>query len=331
MKVFDRIYLLFLSVGQVYNVANHRRFFMVWLKRIGLFLIVNILVTVTISFVLNILGVGPYLSRVGMNYSSLIIFCLVWGMGGAFISLALSKYMAKWMMGVQIISPETNDPALRELLHEVHTLARTAELSVMPEVGVYDSPDVNAFATGPTKSSSLVAVSTGLLHRMNKQELRGVLGHEIAHIANGDMVTMTLIQGIVNAFAMFLARAIAFAITSAGSRDDDERGSSFTYFAIQMVLEIVFMILGSMVVAWFSRYREYRADKGGARLAGNSNMILALQRLQRAFETNTVEVQESASVQAMKISSRPSRFLSLFSTHPPLAERIKRLQKSTYN
>lgn len=304
---------------------------MVWLKRIGLFLVVNILVTFTISFVLNILGVGPYLTRFGMNYSALIVFCLVWGMGGAFISLALSKVMAKWMMGVQIIAPDTQDPVLRELIHEVHTLARTAELSEMPEVAVYESPDVNAFATGPTRSNSLVAVSTGLLNRMNKQELRGVLGHEIAHIANGDMVTMTLIQGIVNAFVMFLARAIAFAITSAGQRDEEERSSPFAYYAIQMVLEIVFMILGSMVVAWFSRYREYRADQGGARIAGNSNMIMALQRLQKTFDVNVADVQEPSSVQALKISTRPNRFLSLFSTHPPLEERIERLQKAAYN
>ncbi len=302
---------------------------MAWLKRIGLFLAVNMLVMLTISFVLNVLGVGPYLSAKGMNYGNLMAFCLVWGMGGAFISLALSRVMAKWMMGVQVISPDTHDPALQGLVQEVYALARGARLSVMPEVGIYDSPEVNAFATGPTKNRSLVAVSSGLLHRMRREELKGVLAHEVAHIANGDMVTMTLIQGIVNAFAMFLARAIAFGISMAGnSRDNEEssHGPGMSYYLVQFVLEMVFMVLGSMVVAWFSRYREFRADAGGAKLAGRGAMVAALQSLQRNVEM--IDPGAQPAVAALKISSRPGGLMRLFSTHPPLELRIERLLRA---
>ncbi|GIL17842.1 MAG: protease HtpX [Oligoflexia bacterium] len=298
---------------------------MTWLKRIGLFIAVNVLVVLTISIILNVLGVKPYLTAYGLNYQALIIFSLVWGMGGAFISLAMSRVMAKWMMGVQVISQDDRDPALRELVQMVHELSQAAQLPAQPEVGVYDSPEVNAFATGPSKSRSLVAVSTGLLRRMNRDEIRGVLGHEVAHIANGDMVTMTLIQGVVNAFVMFLARAMAYALTMSRGQDGEERqGTPISYYAIQFVLEMVFMVLGSMVVAWFSRYREYRADAGGARLAGRGNMIQALEGLKRSFDD--IEPSAQPSVQALKISSRPGGIMRLFSTHPPLEERIERLK-----
>lgn len=301
---------------------------MAWIKRIGLFLMVNVLVVVTISTVLNVLGVKPYLTANGLNMASLMVFCLVWGMGGAFISLAISRMMAKWMMGVQVITDETRDPELRQLRQTVHELARAAKLPAMPEVGVYDSPELNAFATGPTKSRSLVAVSTGLLRRMTPAEVKGVLGHEVAHIANGDMVTMTLIQGIVNAFAMFLARIIAYGLTMAKGRDGEESESSpFAYYAIQFVLEMVFMVLGSMVVAWFSRYREYRADNGGARLAGRDNMIQALEALRRSMDVQDESPQSA--IQALKISTRPNGFLKYFSTHPPLEERIEKLRNTT--
>jgi len=299
---------------------------MAWVKRIGLFLMVNILVMVTLSLVLSVLGVKPYLTARGIDYQSLMIFCLVWGMGGAFISLALSRVMAKWMMGVKIVPVDTRDPELKELVDVVHDLARTARLPAMPQVGVYESPEVNAFATGPSKSRSLVAVSTGLMRRMNRDEVKGVLGHEVAHIANGDMVTMTLIQGIVNAFVMFLARAIAFALTMTKGNDGEERqGTPMSYFLVQFALEMVFMVLGSMVVAWFSRLREYRADAGGARIAGRENMVQALEGLRRNIEA--VDPSPQPSVAALKISSRPGGFLKLFSTHPPLEERIERLKR----
>jgi heat shock protein HtpX len=249
-------------------------------------------------------------------------------MGGALISLALSRVMAKWMMGVQVIPPDTRDSELRELVQTVYGLARSAKLTTMPEVGIYDSPEINAFATGPTKSRALVAVSSGLLQRMNQEQMRGVLGHEVTHIANGDMVTMTLIQGVVNAFVMFLSRVIAFALTM-NKNDNDNRSSSsppFAYYAVQMVLEIVFMIFGSMVVAWFSRYREFRADAGGARLAGKESMINALQALQRTFDE--VDPTAQPAIQSMKISSKPGGIMKLFSSHPPLEVRIERLQKS---
>lgn len=299
---------------------------MAWFKRIGIFLAVNAVVILTISIILNILGVKPYITAYGLDYESLLIFCLIWGMGGAFISLALSRVMAKWMMGVQIVPQDTRDPELRELVQMVRELSDAANLPKMPEVGVYESHEVNAFATGPSKSRSLVAVSTGLLSRMKREEVRGVLGHEIAHIANGDMVTMTLVQGVVNAFVMFLARAIAYALTMTKGQDSEERqGTPMSYYAIQFVLEMAFMILGSMVVAWFSRYREYRADAGGAQIAGRNNMIQALEGLKRTFED--VDPSSQPAVQALKISSRPGGIMRLFSTHPPLDERIERLKK----
>ncbi len=293
-------------------------------KRIGLFLLVNVLVIVTISFLLAVLGVQPYLTARGIDYRSLLAFCLVWGMGGAFVSLALSRFMAKQMMGVRVIDPRTGDSQAQLLLQTVQRLAQGAGIP-MPEVGVYASDDVNAFATGPTRSRSLVAVSTGLLRRMDRSEVEGVLGHEITHIANGDMVTMTLLQGVVNAFAMFLARAIAWGIAQATRRDDREAGlGSFgMVFAIQIVLEIVFMLLGAIVIAWFSRWREFRADAGGARLAGRQSMVRALQALQRGVEG--VEPAPE-SIAAFRISN-PGRMMMLFASHPPLAERIARLQQ----
>lgn len=299
---------------------------MAMFKRIGLFLMVNALVVVTISLILNLLGVKPYLTARGIDYGALMVFCLVWGMGGAFISLGLSRIMAKWTMGVQIIPPDAREPELRELVNTVHSLARAANLPAMPEVGIYESPEINAFATGPTKSRSLVAVSSGLLQRMDRDEVRGVLGHEVAHIANGDMVTMTLLQGVINAFVMFLARIIAFAITSTRGNDGEERsGSPLAMMAVTFVLEMVFMVLGSIVVAWFSRYREYRADAGGARLAGRDSMVRALQGLQRTID-RSVDADAPMAVQSLKISGRPSGFLALFSTHPPLEARIERLK-----
>ncbi len=295
-------------------------------KRVILFLLVNFLVVITISFILSIFHVQPFLSQHGINYQSLMIFCFIWGMGGAFISLLLSKVMAKWLMGVQIIDPNTNDPGLRQLLDIVYNLAQKARLSDMPEVGIYQSPELNAFATGATKRSSLVAVSSGLLQRMNRDELEGVLGHEIAHIANGDMVTMTLLQGVINAFVMFLARVLAYVVS--GMRDRSESGLASTgfYYILVFVFEIVFMILGSIVIAFYSRFREFRADKGGAELAGREKMINALKALQRNIEVKDERTEQPA-FQAFKISNTKG-VLNLFATHPPLAERIERLQNS---
>jgi heat shock protein HtpX len=305
-----------------------------FMKRIFLFLLVNALVMVTISIILSVLGVGPYLTKTGLDYGNLMAFCLVWGMGGAFISLLISRKMAKWTMGVQLIDPNTHDHQLRQLFQTVADLSRSAGLPKTPEVGVYESDEVNAFATGPTKSRALVAVSSGLLRRMNERELRGVLGHEIAHIANGDMVTLTLIQGVINAFVMFLARVLAYAISMAGRSGDerDDRGPGFSYFIIQHLLEMVLMVFGSMVVAWFSRFREFRADTGGAKIAGKQNMIDALECLRRMYEAPFQNAEEGGKSQsamsAFKISSKSGGFLKLFSTHPPLEDRIERLRNS---
>ena len=302
---------------------------MAWMKRIVLFLAVNMLVIATITILMNILGVKPYLTAYGIDYFSLMEFCLVWGMGGAFISLGLSRIMAKWMMGVKVVDPNTRDPGLQSLVQTIHHLARAAHLPAMPEVGIYDSPEINAFATGPTKARALVAVSAGLLDRMNDDEIQGVLGHEITHIANGDMVTMTLIQGVMNAFVMFLSRAIAFAIMQAMRGDREERDRGFgggMYFLVQFVLEIVFMILGSVVVAWFSRWREFRADAGGARLAGRQSMINALEKLRRTYDD--ISSSDRSAVQTLKINSKGTGMFRFFATHPPLEERIARLQSA---
>lgn len=307
---------------------------MVWAKRIVLFVATNILVVLTLSIVLSLLGVPRYLSSAGINYSALLAFCLVWGFGGAFISLALSRIMAKWMMGVQVIDPNTRDPELRGLVDTVYRLARSAGLSTMPQVGFYDSPEVNAFATGPTRSRALVAVSAGLLRNMDRRSVEGVLGHEIAHVANGDMVTMTLVQGVVNAFVMFLARVVAFAISQAlrGDRDENNGMSYLAHTMTVWILEMVFMIFGTMVVMWFSRYREYRADQGGSRLAGRDSMIAALRTLKLIQERGYEEQITPAggqTMQAFKISAggRKSNFAMLFTSHPPLEERIRRLEK----
>jgi heat shock protein HtpX len=236
--------------------------------------------------------------------------------------------MAKWMMGVKVIDPQTRDSQAQQLIQTVHHLAKTAGLTVMPQVGVYDSPELNAFATGPMKSRSLVAVSSGLLQQMNRSELEGVLGHEIAHIANGDMVTMTLLQGIVNAFVMFLARALAFIISNA-LRDRNERGgglSGIAQFFLIYVLEIVFMIFGSLVVAWFSRQREFRADAGSARYAGREKMIAALRSLQAHYEIKNPIASRQIAVDTLKISGKRSKWFSAFATHPALELRIQRLE-----
>jgi heat shock protein HtpX len=239
--------------------------------------------------------------------------------------------MAKWMMGVQVIPPETTDPTLRQLVETVHGLARGANLPALPEVGIYQSDEINAFATGPTKSRALVAVSTGLLQRMGTQEVEGVLGHEVTHIANGDMVTMTLLQGVINSFVLFLSRVLAFVVSQAlRSRDDRDSGGGGAFqFLFVILFQIVLSILGSLVVAWFSRWREFRADAGGARLAGRQNMIGALRALQRLNNPQVLaaEAQQHQAFQALKISGPRRGFLALFASHPALEERIARLEQ----
>lgn len=293
-------------------------------KRVFLFVATNILIITTLSVVMSALGVQPYLDAKGINYQSLMIFCVIWGFGGAFISLALSRVMAKWMMGVKLIDRDTQDPELRDLVFKVHGFARKAGLREMPEVGYYEADDLNAFATGPTRNRSLVAVSTGLLRNMNESELDGVLAHEVAHIANGDMVTMTLIQGVVNAFVMFLARVIGFF----ASQFVAEEKRSIVQFLVVIALEIALGILGMIVVSFFSRTREYRADAGGAGLSSTDSMIAALERLK--VNIGLPQADDQPAIASLKISGKAGGLMKLFSTHPDLDDRIQSLRNSRH-
>jgi len=287
-------------------------------KRIFLFLLTNLAVMVVLSIVLSLLGYGGYIGADGqLQMGSLIVFCLVWGMGGAFISLQLSRWIAKRAMGVRLIDGRTGNETLDWLHNTVSLQAQQANLPV-PEIGIYESAEVNAFATGPSKKRSLVAVSTGLLQSMDRREVAAVTGHEVGHIANGDMVTMTLIQGVVNAFVLFFARIIAFAVRQVV----DEKIAWIAGFAVTIVLDIVLGILGSLVTAWFSRQREFRADAAGASLAGRENMVGALRRL--AAKADLVDTSHAA-LATMKISGKKG-WLRAFSTHPPIEERIAALQ-----
>jgi heat shock protein HtpX len=290
-------------------------------KRIFLFLLTNLAIVLTLSIVLSVLGVGRYISPDGtLNIQALAIFCLVWGMGGAFISLQMSRWIAKRATGVQLVNGQTGNADLDWLYNTVSRLTQQANLP-MPEVGVYDSGEVNAFATGPSKSRSLVAVSSGLLRAMRKDEVEGVLAHEVAHIGNGDMVTMTLLQGVINAFVMFFARIIAFALANRGGSRDDRYGG--VNYLVVFMLEIVLGILGSLITAWFSRQREFRADHGGATLAGRDRMLGALRRL--ASNRELVDTQHQA-LATLKINGTRN-WMVFFSTHPPLEARIAALER----
>jgi heat shock protein HtpX len=287
-------------------------------KRILLFLLTNLAVVLVLSAIMSLLGVGGYISPDGrLQLVPLMIFCLLWGMGGAFISLLISRWIAKRAMGVQLVDGRTGNAELDWLHATVTNLAMQANLP-MPEVGVYPSGEVNAFATGPSKKRSLVAVSTGLLETMERRETEAVLGHEIGHIGNGDMVTMTLLQGVINAFVLFFARIAAFAVRLAVH----EKIAWVAGFVTRIALEIVLGILGSLVTAWFSRRREFHADAAGANLAGRESMIAALRRL--ATTTDRIDT-SNAALAAFKISDKKS-WLAAFSTHPPLEERIAALE-----
>lgn len=294
-----------------------------FIKRFGLMILINALIMVTISILMTLFNVQPYLAQHGINYQNLMIFCLIWGFGGSFISLLLSKFMAKTMMGVRVIDPDKmSSPEEQWLVQTIHRLARQANLPKMPEVGIFNNPEMNAFATGPSKSNSLVAVTTGLMQKMNKDELEGVLAHEVAHIANGDMVTMVMIQGIVNAFGMFLSRVIGFFLSTLV----EEKKAPVVRMISTIVLDIIFNILGMFVVAYFSRRREYRADAGGASLSGRHKMIQALQRLKQDMAPVPEDKNALATLQ---ISDRRRSFVNLLSTHPPLDQRILQLQQGT--
>jgi heat shock protein HtpX len=285
-------------------------------KRVFLFLLTNLAIITTLAIVMSVLGITTGITPAGIDFQTLMIFCLFWGMGGAFISLQMSRWIAKRATGVQLIDGRSGNATLDWVHATVSRQARQANLPV-PEVGVYDSPEVNAFATGPSKSRSLVAVSTGLLRAMKQDEVEAVLAHEVSHIGNGDMVTMTLLQGVMNAFVMFFARIIAYAVV----RSDDRGGG--LYFMIVIALQIVLGILGSIVTAWFSRQREFRADAGAATLAGRERMIAALRRL--GANREMVDTQHQ-SLATMKINGTRG-WMVFFSTHPPIEERIAALER----
>ncbi len=286
------------------------------MKRIGLFLLTNIAVLVVLSVVASMLGADRYLTAQGLNLEALLLFSAIFGMGGSFISLAMSKWMAKRATGAQVITQPRSSSEMW-LLQTVERQARAAGIG-MPEVAIYDAPEPNAFATGMNKNSALVAVSTGLLRGMSQDEVEAVLGHEISHVANGDMVTLALVQGVLNTFVMFLSRVVGYVIDRAVFKT--ERGVGPGYYISVIVLQIVFGILASAVVAWFSRYREFRADAGGAHLAGRRKMIGALQRLQAAQGESVLPEQMKA------FGIRGGHFSRLFATHPPLEQRIAALQ-----
>lgn len=287
------------------------------MKRIVLFLATNLAVMLVMSVVLSALGVNRYLTANGLNLGMLMVFSLAVGFTGAFFSLLISKPMAKWSTGARVIDAPASSTELW-LVNTVKMLSERAGIS-MPEVAVYNG-EPNAFATGAFKNSALVAVSTGLLESMTKEEVEAVLGHEVAHIANGDMVTMTLIQGVVNTFVVFLARVVGYAIDKAVFRNNDER-PGIGYMVTVFVCEIIFGIAASMIVAWFSRQREFRADAGSAKLLGNRQpMIHALARL-GGMEPGELP----KSMAAAGISDKPG-WGALFSSHPPMEQRIAALQ-----
>ncbi|WP_020561953.1 protease HtpX [Methylosarcina fibrata] len=290
------------------------------MMRIFLFLATNAAILVVISIVFNLLGLSGVLDAngVNLNLNALLIMSAVIGMTGSFISLLMSKWSAKNAMGVHVIDRPDNQTE-RWLVDTVAKLAREAGIG-MPEVGVFQAPEANAFATGMNKNSALVAVSTGLLQTMNADEVEAVLGHEISHVANGDMVTMALMQGVVNTFVYFFATIIGHVVDRAVFKSERDYGPA--YYVTQLVAQIVLGILASMLVMWFSRYREFRADAGGARLAGRDKMIGALRALQRAHEPQALPGQFAA------FGINGDGVMRLFMSHPPLAERIAALQNS---
>jgi heat shock protein HtpX len=291
------------------------------MKRILLFVLTNLAVMVVLGVVASLLGVNRYLTANGLNLSALLGFSLIMGFGGAFISLLMSKTMAKWSTGAEVITqPRSQDEAW--IVDTVRRLSERAGIA-MPEVAIYEG-EPNAFATGAFKNSALVAVSTGLLQGMTREEVEAVLGHEVAHIANGDMVTMTLIQGVLNTFVVFLSRVIGYFVDGMLRKNDEESsGPGIGYYVTSIVLDIVLGFVASMIVAWFSRQREFRADAGASQLMGNKQpMINALARLNQMHAGAL-----PSSVAAMGITSELGK---LFATHPPLEERIAALQNASH-
>ena len=290
------------------------------MKRIVLFLATNLAIVLVLSVVAHLIGLDRWLQAQGSSLGGLLVFAAFFGFAGSFISLALSKWMAKMSMGVRVIDHPGNATE-QWLVSVVANHARAAGIG-MPEVGIFDSPQPNAFATGARRDAALVAVSTGLLQRMSQQEIEAVLGHEVTHVANGDMVTLTLIQGVVNTFVIFLSRIIGNIVDRTLFRSEDGRGPA--YFITVIASQLLLGILANMIVMWFSRWREFRADRGGAQLAGTGNMIAALEELKRVHEPLP-----AAQLAAFGIAGGDAArgIQRLFMSHPPLDERIAALRK----
>ncbi|CNI30848.1 heat shock protein HtpX [Yersinia thracica] len=291
------------------------------MMRIALFLLTNLAVMLVFGLVLSLTGIQS------SSVQGLMIMAGLFGFGGAFVSLLMSKWMALRSVGGEVIEQPRNETE-RWLLETVRRQSQQAGIA-MPQVAIYQAPDINAFATGARRDASLVAVSTGLLQNMSRDEAEAVIAHEISHVANGDMVTMTLIQGIVNTFVIFISRLIAQVAAGFLSGDRDNEGSSsgnpMVYFAVSMVLELVFGILASIITMWFSRHREFHADAGSARLVGREKMIAALQRLKTSYEP-----QEAGNLMAFCINGKSKSFSELFMSHPPLDKRIEALRSGEY-
>lgn len=298
------------------------------MKRIILFLLTNLAIIVVLGIVLRLLGVDSMFEQGGLlNYTNLLIFAFVFGMGGSVISLLISKWMAKVSTGAQVIQNPSNQTEAW-LVDTVRRLSKQAGIG-MPEVAIYDAPDVNAFATGANKNNALVAVSNGLLANMTHDEIEAVLGHEIAHIANGDMVTLTLIQGVVNTFVIFISRVVGHIVDRVIFKHEGD-GPGLGYFITSIIAEIFLGILASIIVFWFSRQREFRADAGGARLTSPQKMAAALRRLQAIYQPETATTMP-AQMKTMGISGKQEGGLArLFMSHPPLEERIASLESGAY-
>jgi len=293
------------------------------MRRVIYFLITNLAILIVLSMVLRLLGVEPYLTPYGLNYQSLLIFAAIFGMGGALISLALSKWSAKRLTGARVITSPANGTE-RWLVRTVSELATKSGIG-MPEVAIYTSDDMNAFATGMRRNNALVAVSSGMLRRMDEDKIRAVLAHEVAHIKNGDMVTLALIQGVVNTFVIFFARVIGYTVDRVIFRN--ERGHGVGFWVTTIIAEICLAIIASIIVFWFSRMREYRADSGAADLVGKKPMIGALESLKESIQRPHLPDQMAA----FGISGSKKRGLSaLFATHPDLDDRIKALAESGF-
>jgi heat shock protein HtpX len=289
------------------------------MKRVFLFLVTNIAVLVVLSIAARLLGADRFLTEQGLNLGALLVFCAIFGMGGSLISLLLSKWMALRATGATVIEQPRGD-AEAWLLQTVSHQAQAAGIA-MPQVAVFPSDTPNAFATGARRDAALVAVSTGLLRSMDRGEVEAVLGHEVSHVANGDMITLTLIQGVVNTFVLFLSRLVGYWVDRVVLRN--ERGHGIGFFATTLVAQVLFGIAASVIVMWFSRQREFRADAGGARLAGREKMIAALDRLRTVSDPQPLP----DAMAAFGISGRSKGIARLFMTHPPLEERIERLRQ----